>query len=121
MQVLNYKEVKRRFEENCKHLDAYKDEDIAFNWGRCKDCDLSNDLFHDSQWRLPEFHIDSNKDTGTAKKTLCFAIWHDDCLGDRILHIHTDETWNGWMTILVHKGIAYMPLNEVQNLVRNKQ
>ena len=118
LKVLDYEKVKKRFEENCKHQDAYKDESIAFNWSRCKDCDLSNGLFHESQWLPPEFSIDGN-DKGTRKKTLCFAIWHEDYLNDVIEHIQNSECPLSSQTILVHKGVAYMPLSEVQKIVRD--
>jgi len=113
MKVLDYKEVKKRFEKECKHQDAYKDEDILFNWGRCKDCDLSY-----SPWLPPEFSIDGD-DKGTRKKTLCFAIWHEDYLHDVIEHIQNRECPLSSQTVLIHKGIAYMPLIEVQRIVRD--
>lgn len=118
MKVLDYEEVKKLFEKKCKHIDAYKNENIAFKWNRCKDCDLSNELFHESRWLPPEFSIDGN-DKGTRARTLCFAIWHEDYLNDVIHSIQTDIVPLGWQTILVHKGIAYMPLIEVQRVVRD--
>ncbi len=118
MKVLDYRKVKKQFEENCKHLDAYKDENIKFNWGRCKDCDLSNNLLHESQWLPPDFSVDGNG-TGARKNTLCFAIWHEDYLNDVIEHIQNRDCPLSSQTILVHKGISYMPLIEVQRIVRD--
>jgi len=118
MEVLNYKRVKKTFEANCKHQDAYKDESIKFNWAGCRDCDLSNSLFHDSQWVPPDFSIDSSGG-GIRRKTLCFAIWHEDYLHDVIEHIQNHDCPLSSQTVLVHEGIAYMPLIEVQRVVRD--
>lgn len=118
MNVLNYKKVKKEFEEKCKHQDAYKNENIDFNWKQCKDCDLSNKSLHESQWLPPDFSIDGNG-KGTMMRTLCFAIWHEDYLNDVIEHIQNAECPLSSQTIFIHKGVAYMPLIEVQRIVRD--
>lgn len=111
MEVVDYKKVKQLFEEKCKHKDAYYDESILHKWHGCEECDLSK-----IPWELPDFGLKEDEEVMT--RTLCFAVWHEDYLNDKIEHIQNNDCPLFSQTVLVHKGVAYMPLIEVRRLLR---
>ncbi len=49
------------FIKNCKHHNAYEDENTPFVWQNCNECILG-----EIQWRV----------SGGITRDLCFAIWH---------------------------------------------